>query len=84
MLGKSSNSLVDKLLYSHTGKLLISIILGLGLASLFKKACDTNGCLKFVAPSKDKLSKVRKYDGKCYAMRVEAGKCDKSKKQVKF
>jgi len=82
MLGKGS--LIDKLLYSETGRLLISIILGLGLASLFKKACDTSGCLKFVAPSKEKLEQVRKYDGKCYAMRVEAGKCDSSKKQVKF
>jgi hypothetical protein len=82
MLGKSS--IIDKLLYSETGRIMISIILGLGLASLFKKACDTQGCLKFVAPPKEKLDKVRKYDGKCYAMKVEAGKCDRSKKQVKF
>lgn len=60
----------------------MSIILGLGLASLFRKTCK-NGklCEQRVAPPMEKLDgKVYKFNGKFYKMEREAVDCDPKKK----
>ena len=37
---------LKRLLNTYTGKMMISILLGLGLATLFRKACNDKNCIK--------------------------------------
>jgi hypothetical protein len=39
-----------RLIYSEVGKYVMSILLGLGLATLFRKVCNDRSCLVFHAP----------------------------------
>lgn len=74
-----------RLLYTDFGKTLISVILGLGLATLFRKTCKERKCITFNAPSLEQIKdKIYKYDGKCYKFNLETSKCDKSKRIVNF
>ena len=41
---------LQRLIYSPFGRYAISIILGLGLASLFRKVCNERNCLVFKGP----------------------------------
>ena len=45
---------------TETGKAIMSLLLGLGLASLFRKSCDGINCIHFKAPSLEDI-KTKKY-----------------------
>ena len=76
---------IHRILYGKYSKYIISAVLGIGLASLFRKVCNDRNCLKFTAPSLEKIKdKVFKYDDKCYTYKEENESCNKSKKQVQF
>ena len=56
-----------RLIYSDVGRYVISILLGLGLATLFRKVCNDRSCLVFHAPHINKIKgQVFDFDGKCY------------------
>jgi len=75
----------DKLLHSEVGKVLISIILGLGLATLFRKVCTGKNCLNFIGPDYTELKKrTYRYDDGCIAFKEHAVTCDKTKTQLEF
>ena len=38
---------LDKFVHSQSGKYIMSIILGLGLATLFRQICSGKDCFKF-------------------------------------
>jgi hypothetical protein len=72
-----------RLFYSEVGKNIISIILGLGLASLFRKVCNDKNCIRFNGPViTDIEDKTFKHGNKCYKYSTEADKCDTTKKIV--
>tara|TARA_Y100000591_G_C21249023_1_gene412742 strand:- start:143 stop:379 length:237 start_codon:yes stop_codon:yes gene_type:complete len=74
-----------RLLESDTGKIIIAILLGIGLASLFRKACKGKNCLIFRAPEHvDLISGTFKYDKKCYKFKEKSVPCFKNKKKVSF
>lgn len=74
---------LKRLLHTETGKIIISIILGLGVASLFRKACKDRSCLKFQAPPLKELEKdVYRQDDKCYTYKTKATTCSAEKKTV--
>ena len=74
-----------RILYSEFGKYIISILLGLGLASLFRRACHDRKCFEFVGPSiKQVEGKIFKFNDKCYTYSPTAKSCDNDKKRVKF
>jgi len=76
---------IRRILYSEAGKYMISIILGLGIATLFRKVCKDRSCLVFKAPSIEKINgQVFKYNDKCYTFKEKATSCDPNKKQVSF
>ena len=78
-------SKLKKLLYSETGRTIISILLGLGLASIFRFSCKNNNCMIFKAPPIKKIrGKVFKFDNKCYKYNEVAGKCRNNKKILDF
>jgi len=73
----------EKFFNSETGKNLMSIILGLGLATLFRESCKSRGCMVYQSPPLDELtSKVYKHDGKCYKFKEESTNCDPKKKKI--
>lgn len=74
-----------RLLYSKIGKIIISMLLGFGLATLFRKACNKRNCLVFKAPPLKKIKgQIFKYDKKCYTFSPKAESCQKNKKKVEF
>jgi hypothetical protein len=76
---------VRKFIQSHYGKMIISVILGLGLSTLFRKSCGNKKCMNFVGPSLDKLKgQVYEYDRKCYTFSPNPVKCSSKKKTVQF
>ena len=76
---------IRRILYSDVGKCMISIILGLGIATLFRKVCKDRSCLVFKAPSIDKINgQVFKYNNKCYKFKEKAATCNPKKKQLGF
>lgn len=77
------NMNIRTLLYSDTGKYIISIILGLGLALLFEQSCQDNKCIRFSAPNLSNLDgKIYKFNDKCYRYDLKSVSYDKNKKQI--
>jgi hypothetical protein len=72
---------LKQFLESRTGVILISIVLGLGLSSIFKMSCDSRSCLIFQAPDFSE-KKVMRYNGKCYEPVEHMEKCDGNKKVI--
>ena len=74
-----------RLIYSDIGRIIISILLGLGLATLFRKVCNDRNCLVFKAPNLSKIkNQVFKFKNKCYTFNEEIEKCSNNKKVVEF
>jgi len=72
---------IAKFLHSTTGRYLLSIILGIGLASLFRQVCKGKNCIIFHAPPMDQIEgKIYKQDKKCYKYNTQSTKCNASKK----
>jgi hypothetical protein len=74
---------LDRFLHSETGRVMVSIILGLGLASLLRTTCKDKNCVIVHAASMDDISKKTykhpAYTG-CLKYEIVPVKCDKSKK----
>jgi hypothetical protein len=76
---------LGKFVHTETGKYIMSILLGFGLASLFRTVCKDKNCLIFNAPPLDEISnKVYKNNDKCYTYIPEATKCSSNKKIINF
>jgi hypothetical protein len=72
-----------RLFTTPLGKILLSIILGLGLASLFRKVCTEKNCIHFKGVAvKDINGKVFMHDDKCYKYSATSVKCNKKNKIV--
>ena len=69
--------MIDKFLDTREGQIIISLILGLGLASLFKKVCNDNNCVIIKSPKKNTIKdKVFKQDDKCYTYIPKKSECN--------
>ena len=67
---------LQRLLHTELGQTFISILLGLGLATLFRKACTDKNCLQFNGPIISEIeNKVFKHDNKCYKYNSYTTKC---------
>lgn len=72
---------IVKFLKSKLGMKLLSIILGLGLASLFKMSCDNRSCLVFQAANMKETNIIKQGDT-CYKVNDKIEKCDKTKEII--
>jgi hypothetical protein len=71
---------LKQIINSTRGKYVFSILLGLGLATLFRKSCDSQNCLVFKAPSlKEIKNKIFGYDNKCFTYSEHNSSCKDSK-----
>ena len=76
---------IKRWLHSDTSKYIISVILGLGLSTLFRKECIGDKCLKFLAPPVTELEKeTYMYGKKCYTYNSSSESCEDNKKKVSF
>lgn len=78
---------LSKFLHSKTGRIIMSILLGFGLASIFRSVCTTNNkeCVAFHAPPLDEIkNKIYKTNGKCVKYTPVATKCNTNAKIIEF
>ena len=76
---------LEKFVHSDRGKIIMSILLGFGLASLFRKVCNNNNCLAFYAPPLDEFKdKIYKSKGKCVKYVPVPSKCSLNAKTIEF
>ena len=76
---------LGKFVHSKTGRIIMSILLGFGLASLFRTVCKDKDCLLFYAPPLEKIKdKIYKSGNKCVKYSPLSTKCDANMKTVEF
>jgi len=64
------------LLDTETGQVIISMILGLGLASLFKRVCTDEKCIVYRSPNDKEINgQIFIQDTKCYRFNKQIVKC---------
>ena len=70
---------------SHYGRMIIALILGFGLSTLFRKTCKEKQCMKFKGPSLDDIEgQTYDYKDQCYQFTPNSVKCSSTKKTVRF
>jgi len=68
----------DNITSDKNGRIIISIIWGLGLATLFRRVCNDRNCIVIKGPKPIEMdNKVFRFDSKCYKYKAEATKCKK-------
>jgi hypothetical protein len=73
----------NRLLNTWQGRFFISLLLGLGLATMFRNVCTGDKCITFNGPVISEIDdKVYKYDEKCYKYKTVAAKCNPIKRIV--
>ena len=72
---------MQRLLNSKSGQIAISIILGFGLATLFRQVCKDKNCITFHGPVISEED-VYKHDEKCQTYSLASAKCDSTKKII--
>ena len=83
MVVANRTSRFKKLFYTKYGQILLSSILGLGLATIFRRACKSGNCVVHKVPSRhDIQTKVYKEDDKCFKVSLEEAQCDQNKKDL--
>jgi hypothetical protein len=72
-----------RLLNTEMGRFFISVLLGLGMATLFRQVCKGDKCITFNGPViSDIDGKIFKSDEKCYKYTTKSAKCDPIKKVI--
>ena len=76
---------LSKFVHSVTGRYIMSIILGLGLATLFRQVCVGKDCTSYNAPPVEEIDEqTYKFDDGCFKMEKNAVKCDTKKEILPF
>ena len=76
---------LGKFVHTETGKQIMSVLLGIGLASLFRTVCKGKNCIAFRAPPLDQFeNKIYKSDNKCYTFNPVSTKCRTNAKTIYF
>ena len=58
-------------------KIILSIILGFGIATLFRKVCKYRNCIIYRSPPiKEIENNINKYKEKCYKYKTEDSECN--------
>lgn len=74
-----------RFVHTERGRYIMSMLLGFGLASLFRTVCKDNNCLIFHAPPLDQFKdKIYKNNGHCVKYNSFATKCNTNSKIINF
>lgn len=72
-----------RFLYTDVGRNIISVLLGIGLASLFQKVCKDKSCLVFTSPIiSDIDGKIIKHGDRCFKYDITSVSCDTTKRII--
>lgn len=74
---------LTKYIYTKPGSIVLSCLLGFGLASIFREICDKKSCMIYVGPSKDEIDKIYKWNNNCYKLKENPIKCPSSSSNTK-
>lgn len=75
---------IIKSMHTKFGQVVISIILGIGLASLFRRTCRNEDCYTFQSPKTGEVENTTYlHGGSCYKFKAETKKCE-SQNHVTF
>lgn len=74
---------IKKIMKTEKGIFLFSIILGLGIAGLFKMSCDSRSCIVYTAPDLTGKKQI-KVNNKCYRISEEMIDCEKVEESSKI
>jgi hypothetical protein len=70
-------------IHTTNGQYIISFILGMGIASLFRKVCKDRNCLVFKAPDFDEVTQnIYSYGDKCFSFKKEAVECGNVDREI--
>jgi hypothetical protein len=76
---------LDKFVHSQTGKVIMSIILGIGLATLFRAACKGTRCRVISSPPIEEIEdQTYRFNDKCYTFEKNPISCTKNRSTVKI
>ena len=76
---------IQKILNSDAGKYIISILLGIGLSTLFRNACNDRKCIIFKAVTPENVKdKIFKIEDQCYKYTNEQIQCSNDNKELTF
>ena len=76
---------LDKFVHSHTGKIIMSILLGIGLATFFRAVCKGKHCRIISAPPMEEIEdQIYKFDNKCYKLEKNTMTCEKNRSTIKI
>jgi len=65
-----------KFIKTRQGRIIISILYGLGLSCLFRKVCTGRNCIVYRAPNPSTIvNNVYQHNGKCYQYKTESTNC---------
>ena len=71
------------MLNTPIGQTLVSILLGIGLATMFREVCEGKNCIVFNGPVISEIDgKTYKYDDYCYKYELASVKCNPAKKII--
>jgi len=74
---------LQRLLNTETGRFFISLLLGIGLATLFRKVCTDKNCITFNGPVINEIDgKVFKHGEGCYQYSMAPTTCDNTKQII--
>ena len=76
---------LDKFVHSNTGKIIMSILLGIGLATFFRAVCKGKQCRIVSAPPMEEIEdQIYKFDNKCYKLEKNTITCEKNRNTIKI
>ena len=74
---------IKRLIHTPMGQIMLSMILGLGLASMFRHVCHGKNCITFNGPVISEIDgKIYKFGETCYQYRTKHVKCDAKKRVI--
>jgi hypothetical protein len=76
---------LDKFVHTSTGRIIMSVILGLGLATFFRAICKGKRCRITSSPPLEEIEdQTYRFNDKCYKLEKNAVKCGNAKNIVKI
>jgi hypothetical protein len=83
--GGAGSNYFSHAMHTNGGKFAISFLLGVGLASLFRKVCTDRSCMVFRPPPFDEVVKnTYSHDGKCYTFKDKPVACTGYQRVIDF
>jgi len=76
---------IGRLIKSPLGKVLLSILLGLGLSTIFKQSCSGQSCITYHGPILGQIEgKTYQYGERCYTYTIAPIQCSSVRRSVEL